>query len=83
MLGAARGYTRHATSQLAAAIAYRVLFSLVPLAAFLIAIVDAVLPDEARNEVARWLLSVVPGQGLDPSVERGVAGSRVRPAAEW
>ena len=80
-LGAARGYTRHATSQLAAAIAYRVLFSLVPLAAFLVAVVDVVLPDEARNEVARWLVSVVPGRALDPSVERALTGSRVPPTA--
>ena len=80
-LGAARGYTRHATSQLAAAIAYRVLFSLVPLAAFLVAVVDVVLPDEARKDVASWLLSVVPGRALDPSVERALTGSRVPPTA--
>ena len=76
---AARGYTRHATSQLAAAVSYRVLFSLVPLAGFIAAIADALLPDEQRNAVTRWLLSVVPGQALDPSVEQALTGSRVAP----
>jgi membrane protein len=79
--GAARGYGRHATSQLAAAIAYRVLFSLVPLASFIVAVADALLPDAQRNEVARWLVSVVPGQALDPSVEGALTGSRVPPTA--
>jgi membrane protein len=78
-LGAAGGYTRHATSQLAAAISYRVLFSLVPLAAFIVAIADVLLPDELRNAVARWLVSVVPGRALDPSVEQALTGSRVTP----
>lgn len=78
-LGAAAGYTRHATSQLAAAISYRVLFSLVPLAAFIVAIADVLLPDELRNAVARWLVSVVPGRALDPSVEQALTGSRITP----
>jgi len=79
-LGAAAGYTRHATSQLAAAISYRVLFSLVPLAAFIVAVADVLLPDEQRNAVARWLVSVVPGRALDPSVEQALTGSRVAPS---
>jgi membrane protein len=78
-LGAAAGYTRHATSQLAAAISYRVLFSLVPLAAFIVAVADVLLPNELRNEVAGWLVSVVPGRALDPSVEQALTGSRVTP----
>jgi membrane protein len=78
---AARGFTRHATSQLAAAVSYRVLFSLVPLAGFIVAVADALLPKEQRNAVARWLLSVVPGRALDPSVERALTGSRVAPTA--
>jgi len=76
-LGAAGGYTRHATSQLAAAISYRVLFSLVPLTAFVVAVADLVLPDEQRNAVARWLVSMVPGHALDPSVEHALTGSRI------
>jgi membrane protein len=78
-LGAAGGYTRHATSQLAAAIAYRVLFSLVPLAAFVVSIADALLPDKQRDGVAGWLASVVPGIALDQSVRQALEGSRVTP----
>jgi membrane protein len=76
---AAGGYTRHATSQLAAAIAYRVLFSLVPLVSFIVAVADVILPDERRNALARWLVSVVPGRALDPSVEQALTGSRIPP----
>lgn len=79
VLSVARGYGRHATSQLAAAVSYRVLFSLVPLAAFIVAIADIVLPDEQRDAVARWLVAIVPGRALDPSVERALTGSRVPP----
>jgi membrane protein len=78
-LAAAQGYTRHATSQLAAAVSYRVLFSVVPLAGFIVAVADALLPNDQRNAVARWLLSVVPGQALDPSIEQALTGSRVAP----
>jgi uncharacterized BrkB/YihY/UPF0761 family membrane protein len=73
------GYSRHATSQLSAAISYRVLFSLVPLAGFVVAVADALLPDAQRNAVARWLVSVVPGRALDASVEQALTGSRVPP----
>jgi membrane protein len=76
---AADGYSRHATSQLSAASSYRVLFSLVPLAGFIVAVADALLPDAQRNAVARWLVSVVPGQALDSTVERALTGSRVSP----
>src|SRR5262245_35166708 len=77
--GAADGYSRHATSQFAAAISYRVLFSLVPLASFVAAVADALLPDTQRDAVARWLASVVPGQALDTSVQEALTGSRVPP----
>ena len=76
---ASGGYTRHATSQLAAAVSYRVLFSLVPLVSFLVAVADVILPDEPRNAVARWLSSVVPGRALDASVEQALTGSRIPP----
>ena len=72
VLGAMDGYTRHATSQFAAAISYRVLFSLVPLVSFVAAVTDVLLPDKQRDAIARWLASVVPGDALDPSV-RAVA----------
>jgi membrane protein len=77
--GAAGGYTRHATSQFAAAIAYRVLFSLVPLVSFVVAVADALLPDEQRDAIAGWLASVMPGQALDSSVREALTGSRVPP----
>ena len=72
------GYSRHATSQLSAAISYRVL-SLVPLAGVVVAVADALLPDAQRNAVARWLVSVVPGRALDASVEQALTVSRVPP----
>src|ERR1700751_2615301 len=80
-LGAAGGYTRHATAPFGPAISYRVLFSLVPLAGFVVAVADVLLPDQQRNAVARWLVSVVPGHALDASVEHALSGSRVSPTA--
>jgi membrane protein len=73
------GYTRHATSQFAAAISYRMLFSLVPLVSFLTAIADALLPDKQQDAFSRWLASVVPGDALDSSVTQAITGSRVAP----
>ena len=73
------GYTRHATSQLAAAIAYRMLFSFVPLVAFVASVADILLPDKQRDAVARWLEGVVPGQALDQSIEHALTSSRVTP----
>lgn len=78
-LGAATAYTRHATSQLAAAIAYRVLFSLVPLTAFFSAVAAALLPERQRSAVSDWLLGLAPGSALDPSVEHALTGSRTAP----
>jgi membrane protein len=79
VVGAAAGYGRHAISQFAAAISYRVLFSLVPLVSFVAAVADALLPDKQRDAVARWLGSVVPGHALDSSVHDALTGSRVAP----
>ncbi len=79
MLDAAGGYTRHATSQFAAAVSFRVLFSLVPLVAFVVSIADVLLPDKGRDAVARWLASVAPGRALDPSIEHALTSSRVPP----
>ena len=78
-LGAAGGYTRHATSQLAAAVSFRMLFSLVPLAAFVVSVADILLPDKGRAAVANWLASVTPGRALDSSVEQALTSSRVPP----
>jgi membrane protein len=77
--GAATSYTRHATSQLAAAISYRVLFSLVPLTAFFGALAAAILPEHQRTAVANWLVKLAPGTALDPSVERALTTSRTTP----
>jgi membrane protein len=79
VLGAAGGYTRHATSQLAAAVSYRLLFSLVPLVALVVSVADILLPDKGRDAVARWLASVAPGRALDSSVEHALTSSRVPP----
>ena len=73
------GYTRHAVSQFAAAISYRVLFSLVPLVAFVAALADALLPDSVRDGLADWLASVAPGTAFDSSVREALVGSRVAP----
>jgi membrane protein len=68
-------YSRHAGSQLGAAIAYRVLFSLVPFLALLVTILDVVLPPSRREQFVQWLVGEVPGTGLEDSVERALAGS--------
>jgi membrane protein len=70
--GAAVGYRRHATAQLAAAVSYRMLFSLVPLVAFVVSVADLLLPDEQRNAVARWLAEAVPGRALDRSIQQAL-----------
>jgi membrane protein len=68
-------YGRHACSELAAALAYRVLFSLVPFIALLAAILDAVLPDSARADVVGWVLGAFPGTTVQDSVEQELADS--------
>jgi membrane protein len=72
---AASGYGRHATSQLAAAIAYRVLFSIVPLVTLVVAILDLVLPSTTRENFVGWLADVIPGEEVDASVERSLRAS--------
>jgi membrane protein len=70
-----RAYGRHAGSQLSAAIAYRVLFSLVPFAALLLSILDVVLPPSSREQFVNWLFDEVPGDDLESSIDRALAGS--------
>lgn len=67
------GYGRHAGSQLAAGIAYRVLFSLVPLLALSISVIDFLLPSEVRNDVVDWLLHRIPGHGLESAVNSSIS----------
>ena len=64
------GYGRHADSEFAAALAYRALFALVPFIALLAAVLDAVLPTGAREDVVEWLLGALPGDELQASVDR-------------
>ncbi len=68
-------YGRHAGSQLSAAIAYRVLFSLVPFAAFLLTILDTVLPASRREQFVQWLFGVFPGTDLEKSIDNTLAAS--------
>lgn len=68
-------YTRHAGSQLSAAIAYRVLFSLIPFAAFLLTILDTVLSSSRREQFVEWLFGVLPGTDLEASIDNTLAAS--------
>ena len=72
-MGISRSYSLHAGSQLSAAIAYRVLFSLVPFAALLLTIVDLVLPESRREQFVNWLLGFVPGNDFAKAVDRTLA----------
>jgi membrane protein len=66
-------YGRHADSQLAAGIAYRVLFSLVPLVALVVSVLDLVLPSELRKDVVNWLFHALPGESLQTAVNKSVS----------
>lgn len=68
-------YSRHAGSQLSAAIAYRVLFSLIPFAAFLLTILDTVLSSSRREQFVEWLFGVLPGTDLEASIDNTLAAS--------
>ena len=72
---AAAAYSRHACGELAAAIAYRVLFAIVPSIALLVAVLDAVLPDTARVAFVEWLLGAFPGTTVESSVEQELANA--------
>ena len=69
----ADGYGRHAGSQLAAGISYRVLFSLVPLLALVVSVLELVLPSELRRDIVDWLLHSVPGTEIQSAVEKSVS----------
>jgi membrane protein len=73
VISAVRGYSAHALSQQAAAIAFRVLFSLVPLVALFVSIVDLVVPPGRREEVIAWIVDKLSGTGeLEDSVRRAL-----------
>jgi membrane protein len=50
-----------------------VLFSLVPLLALLVSVVDLLLPSEARRDVVDWLLHRFPGPGLESAVNKSIS----------
>ncbi len=69
------GYASHRATQNAAAIAFRVLFSLVPLVAFLVALIDLLIPAEWRAAVTDWVVESLSGSsGLEESVRRSLEG---------
>ncbi len=76
-------YSRHATSQLAAAIAYRFLFSLVPFFALLVSVLDVVLPDDQRTQLVSWILGELPGDEVEASVDRAIARSTDAAPIVW
>jgi membrane protein len=76
-------YSRHATSQLAAAIAYRFLFSLVPFFALVVSVLDVVLPDDQRADLVDWLFDEIPGEEVEASVDRAIARSTDAAPIVW
>jgi membrane protein len=73
----ASAYGRHGDSQLAAAISYRVLFSLVPFVALLAAVLDLVLSQSAQEDVVHWLFGAIPGSELEAYVDSTLKGRAV------
>jgi membrane protein len=74
---ALRGYSAHALSQQAAAISFRLLFSLVPLVALVVSVVHVFLPAELADRLVEWLVDDLVGSpGLEESVQRAVVGGR-------
>jgi len=67
------GYGRHAGSQLAAGLAYRVLFSLVPLLALVVSLLDIFLPAHTRTSIVHWLLGAIPGSQVESAVDKSAA----------
>jgi membrane protein len=70
-------YGRHADSQFAAAISYRVLFSVVPFLAVLVSVLDLVLPQSTEQDLVHWLFGALPGTELEASVNKAVEGAGV------
>jgi membrane protein len=64
-------YLRTECSQRAAAISYRVLFSLVPFVVLVTSLVELLLSEETSGRITSWLVEAMPLQGeLEDSVER-------------
>jgi membrane protein len=60
---AADNYARIGGSQHAAALSYRVFFSLVPFVALLVSVLEVVLPESSADRVVSWLVGVLPLPG--------------------
>ena len=74
MQAGASTYTRTAGGQRAAAISYRVLFSLVPFVALLVSVLEVVLPETTQERVVSWLVGVASlpddlAESVDEAVE--------------
>ena len=66
-------YRRTEGNQRAAAISYRVLFSLVPFVAFVASLLELLLPEKTSDRAASWLVAAMPLEGeLEDSVARAV-----------
>jgi membrane protein len=64
-------FFRHSGSQFAAAISYRVLFSLVPFVALVVSLADLLLPDSQSRRLDEWIHGLSPVSGeLSGSLER-------------
>ena len=78
---AARGYGLHGLSQQAAAIAFRVLFSLVPLVALTVSVLDLVLPERASERLVDWVVGELLGSTeLEDSVGNVLDQGAVTPS---
>jgi membrane protein len=69
-------FFRHRGTQLAAAISYRVLFSLVPFLALALSIFDLVLSADAETRIDEWLAGLAPGDAnLEASIARTLSNT--------
>jgi YihY family inner membrane protein len=69
-------FFRHHGTQLAAAISYRVLFSLVPFLALALSLLDLVLNSETEMRIDEWLAGLAPGDDeLEKSIARTLANT--------
>jgi membrane protein len=69
VVAAARGYGLHGLGQQSAAIAFRVLFSLVPLVALTVSLLDLVLPERFSERLVDWVVGELLGS---PQLEESV-----------
>ena len=69
-------FFRHRGTQLAAAISYRVLFSLVPFLALTLSLLDLVLTAETESKIDEWLAGLAPGDAdLEASIARTLSNT--------